>query len=84
MAAALTWDAQAPVVIAHAAAHSVGARVQGTEIHQLSARRASEARRAAAAEAQGPGALSVARGVIVTGVGGTWVHLLLTCSRPIT
>lgn len=61
----------------------MGARVQGTEIHQLSAGGASEARRAAAAEAQGPGALRVAGGIIVTGVGGTRVDLLLTRSRPI-
>lgn len=80
----LTWDTQAPVAVAHAAAHSVGAGVEGAEVHQLSARGAGEARRAATAEAQGSRALRVACGIIVTGVGGTWVHFVLTCSRLIT
>lgn len=55
----------------------MGARVQGAEVHQLGARGAGEAGRAAAAEAQGPGALSVARPVVVTGARGARVHLLL-------
>ena len=76
----LTWDAQTPVAVAHAAADPVGTWVQGAEIHQLGARGAGEARRAAAAEPQGAGTLSVARPVIMTGSGGTGVHLLLTGS----
>lgn len=80
----LTGDTQAPVVIAHTATHSVGTRVQGTEIHQLSARRASEASWAATAKPPGTRTLRVARGIIVTGVGGARVHFLLTCSRLIT
>lgn len=84
MTVGLTWDAQAPVVIGHTATHSVGTRVQGTEIHQLSTGGASEACWAATAKRHGTRTLRVARGIIVTGVGGAWVHLLLTCSRLIT
>lgn len=84
MTVKLTWDTQAPVVIAHAATHSVGTRVEGTEIHQLSTRRPSEAGWAATAKPPGTRTLRVARGVIVTGVGGAWVHFLLTRSRLIT
>lgn len=76
----LTWNTQTPVAVAHAATHAVGARVQGTEVHQLGARGAGEAGSAAAAEAQGPGALSVARAVVVTGARGARVHLLLAGS----
>lgn len=76
----LTWDAQTPVAVAHAAADPVSAGVQGTEVHQLGTCRAGEACCAAAAEPQGAGALGVARPVIVTGAGGTRVHLLLACS----
>lgn len=82
--AELTWDTQAPVVIAHTATHPVGTRVEGTEIHQLSTRRASEACWAATAKAPGTRTLWVARGIIVTGLGGARVHFLLTCSRLIT
>lgn len=63
----LTWDTQAPVVVAHTAAHSVGAGVQGTEVGQLSTGRAGEACWAATAKPQGT---RVACAVIVTGVGG--------------
>lgn len=76
----LTWDTQAPVVVAHTAAHSVGTGVQGTEVDQLSTGRASEACWAATTKAQGT---SVARAVIVTRVGGTLVHYLLTGIRLI-
>lgn len=84
MTVELTWDTQAPVVVAHTATHSVGTRVQGAEIHQLSTGRAGEACWAATAKAPGTRTLRVARGVIVTGVGGARVHFLLTCSRLIT
>lgn len=58
----------------------MGAGVQGAEVHQLGARGAGEARCAAAAEAQGAGALGVAGPVVVTGAGGARVDLLLTRS----
>lgn len=80
----LTWDTQTPVAVAHTAAHPVGAGVQGTEVHQLGTCRAGEACCAATAEPQGAGALCVARPVIVTGAGSTWVHLLLTCSALVS
>lgn len=76
----LTWDTQTPVAVAHAAADPMGAGVQGTEVHQLGTRGAGEARCAATAEPQRAGALGVACPVIVTGAGGTRVHLLLACS----
>lgn len=78
----VAWDTQTPVAVAHAAADTVSTGVKGAEVHQLGARGASETGRAAAAKSQGPGALRVARPVVVTGAGGTWVHLLLTC-RPL-
>lgn len=77
----LTWDTQTPVVVTHTAAHSVGTGVQGTEVDQLSTGRASESCWAATAKPQGT---RVTCGVIVTGVGGTLVHFLLTCNRLIT
>lgn len=77
----LTRDTQAPVVVAHTAAHSMGTGVQGAEVDQLSTGRASEACWTTTAKPQGT---RVACGVIVTGAGGTWVYNLLTCSRLIT
>lgn len=75
----VAWDTEAPVAVAHTATDPMSAGVEGTEVHQLSTNGAREASRAAAAEAQGPGALRVARPIVVTWAGGTWVHLLLTC-----
>ena len=73
----LTWDTQAPVAGAHAATDPVGAGVEGTEVHQLSAGWAREACSTAAAEAQA-GALRRARAVVVARAGRTGVHTLLT------
>lgn len=80
----LTWDAQTPVAVAHAATDAVGTGVQGTEVHQLGACGACEACCAATAKPQGAGALSVARPVVVTGAGGARVHLLLTRCALVT
>lgn len=63
----LTWDTQTPVAVAHAATHAVRAGVEGAEVDQLGAGGAGEAGGAAAAEAQRPGALGVARPVVVAG-----------------
>lgn len=76
----LTWDTQTPVAVANAAADPMGTGVQGTEVHELGTRRAGEACCAAAAKAQGARPLCIACSIIVTGAGGTGVHLLLTCS----
>lgn len=75
----LTWDTQTPVAVAHTATDPVGAGVQGTEVHQLGTCGTGEARCAATAKPQGARALSVACSIIVTGAGGTRVHLLLAC-----
>lgn len=80
----LTWDTQTPVAVAHTATDPVGTGVQGTEVHQLGTSGTGEARCAATAEPQGARALSVACSIIVTGAGGTRVHLLLTCSTLVT
>lgn len=80
----LTWDTQTPVAVAHTAADPVGTGVQGTEVHQLGACRAGEACCAATPKPQGARALGVACPIVVTGAGGTRVHLLLTCSTLVT
>lgn len=80
----LTWHAKTPVAVSHAAADPVSAGVQGTEVHQLGAGGSCEPCCAATSKPQGAGALGVACPVIVTGAGGTRVHLLLTCSTLVT
>lgn len=80
----LTWNTEAPVAVAHAAAHPVGAGVQGAEVDQLTTCGAREARCAATAKPQGAGALGVAGAIVMAGTGGTRVHLLLTGGALIT
>lgn len=75
----LTWDTQTSVAVPHAAAHTMGAGVQGTEVHQLGTSRTGEACCAATAKPKGSRALGIACPVIVTGTGRTGVDLLLTC-----
>lgn len=75
----LTWDTQTSVAVSHAAAHSMGAGVQGTEVHQLGTSRTSEACCAATAKPKRSGSLRIACAIIVTGTGRTGVDLLLTC-----
>ena len=73
-ATAPTWVTEALVAGAHAAARAVGAGAERTEVHELPACRAREARVAAAAEVQ---PLSVAGPVVLAGRRGARVHLLL-------
>lgn len=82
--AMVAWHAKTPVAVSHAAADPVSAGVQGTEVHQLGAGGSCEPCCAATSKPQGAGALGVACPVIVTGAGGTRVHLLLTCSTLVS
>lgn len=73
----LTWNAQAPITSADAAADAVSAWVEGAEVHQLGTGGSGVARRTGAAVAQ-TRALWGAAAVIMAGAGSTGIHPLLT------
>lgn len=72
--AMVAWVTEALVAGAHAAARAVGAGAERTEVHELPACRAREARAAAATEVQ---PIGVAGPVVLAGRRGARVHLLL-------